>query len=155
MANIVVKTIKKVVKEDVRDYLEGEVSKCGTQGCVLSNERGGVYGFAIKLTEEEKKDVFNEFNGKKYAKTVEEWKTIGDDFYPLYWGKDINLGFRLREHTISNKSVRSIQLNEKVFLRGKEVLYGAVICAKREDNEKKMREQYPDILKTVPLPSKD
>ena len=144
--NIVVETILKVVKNDAHNYLYGEIENCGKDTCKIY-ERGGVYGIAVKLSKEEKRQFFeiaNQYNDK----TVDEWLSLGDDFYPLYWGKDINLGFRLYEHTKNTATANTVQLNKRDYLVGKTVIYGAVFCKNRKINENKLRKLFPDILHT-------
>ena len=84
-----------------------------------------------------------------------EWKPLDDKgsekYYPLYWGKDINLGFRLFEHMKSSKSTESVQLDQRTDLIGRDIIYGAVFCSKNAENEKLLRQRYPDIFKTKKL----
>ena len=154
MANIVVETIFKVVGSDNRSYIEGKV-QWQENGKPKLQERGGVYGIAIKLEDSEVKDFFSKHKDEKKDLRVEEWKPLDDEgvekYYPLYWGKDINLGFRLFEHMKSSKSTWTIQLDKKTYLIGKDLIYGAVLCSNPKDNEKLLREKYPDIYKTEKL----
>ena len=155
MANIVVETIFKVVGSNNRNYIEGKV-QWQENGKPKLQERGGVYGIAIKLKDSEIKDFFSQHKDGKKDLRVEEWKPLDDKtvekYYPLYWGRDINLGFRLFEHMKSSKSTASIQLDQKTDLLGRDIIYGAVFCYKNAENERLLHQNYPDILKTKKLP---
>lgn len=140
--NQVVKALIRVAGDKYKNYLSGSLI-FDNEKCQLE-ERGGVYGFAIKLTRDQVKDFLNSHKENK----VTTWKTIGNGFYPLYWGKDINLGFRLYSHTKSRKTTWTLQLNERNYLICQDIIYGAILCSKPEEVEKQLRETYPDILKT-------
>ena len=57
MANIVVNTIIKVVGADTRSYIEGKVQWNEGDKPKLQ-ERGGVYGIAIRLEDSEVEEFF-------------------------------------------------------------------------------------------------
>jgi hypothetical protein len=99
--------------------MSGILQNPGTQECKLAEPRGGVYGVAICLkTQEEKEDFFNKLKTSERKCTdvsLDEWKSIGENYYPLYWGKDSNLGFRLFEHTKGKSSSVSIRLCDNFF----------------------------------------
>ena len=148
MTNEVVKIIKKVITSSIKEYLEGSI-KWSEDDLPNMEERGGVYGIAIKLTSEEAKVFFGDFCDKRKKNLkFKDWKSIGNNYYPLYWGKDSNLGFRLFEHMKSSKSSWTIQLDKKVYLKGKDLIYGAVLCSNPKENEKLLRQKFPDIYKT-------
>ena len=147
MANEVVKIIKRLITSSVKEYLEGSIK--WEDDLPKMEERGGVYGIAIKLSKDEVVDFFNNFRDERKKKMqVKDWKSIGNNYYPLYWGKDINLGFRLFEHMKSSKSSWTIQLDKKVYLKGKDLIYGAVLCSNSKENEKLLRQKFPDVYKT-------
>ena len=150
MPNAVVLAIKRTIGKCNKNYLEGKID--WKKGIPQLEERGGVYGIAIKLTRKEAKNFFTDFCDKrKKILQFSDGRTIGNNYYALYWGKDINLGFRLFEHMKSSKSTWTIQLDKKTYLIGKDLIYGAVLCSNPKDNEKLLREKYPDIYKTERL----
>ncbi len=51
----------------------------------------------------------------------------------------------------SSKSTWTIQLDQKIYLKGKDLIYGAVLCSNPKKNEKLLRKTYPDIFKTNKL----
>lgn len=123
----------------------------GTINCKLAKDRGGVYGFAIRLENEEKKiEFFNQIiNSRKHnVFEVGEWKSIGNNYYPLYWGKDSNLGFRLFEHMKKSKSSASIDLSDKIFL-GQDIIYGAILCKDNKIVEKNLHKDFKDLLRNA------
>lgn len=149
--NAVVSLIEKVVGTDKIEYISGEIINCGTSDCQLSENRGAVYGVAVYLKPEEKSPFFNSIKKNLRNETKEqEWVSIGDNYYPLYWGKDKNMGVRLHAHTKTMRSTGTLQLNSNTmsFLKGKEIIYGAIPCANHAENENKLHKRYPDILKT-------
>ncbi|MBE5745533.1 MAG: hypothetical protein E7355_05330 [Clostridiales bacterium] len=154
MANIVVDTIIKVVGADIRNYIEGKVQWQEGNKPKLQ-ERGGVYGIAIKLATSEAEEFFLQHKDEKKDLNFYDWIPLGEkgleNYYPLYWGKDINLGFRLFEHMKSSKSTASVQLDQRTDLIGRDIIYGAVFCSKNAENEKLLRQKYPDIFKTKKL----
>lgn len=152
--NRIIQQIEIVAGTNRIEFISGTVNACGTKECILSDERGSVYGIAVELNEEEKLILFKEINksqhkGKFFPKLVIEWKTIGDNYYPLYWGKDINMGVRLHAHTKEMKSTGTLQLNNLNLLKGKNVIYGAIPCLEYDSIEKNLHNKFPDVLKTL------
>jgi hypothetical protein len=147
--NIIVLTIEKTVGTDKIEFISGEIVNAGNNNCKLSGPFGSVYGIAIKLENEDAiNDVWKKttkFRKKNAVQT--NWKSLGDNYYPLYWGKDKALGSRLFAHTKSQKSTGTIQLN-KIKLQDYNIIYGAIQCINMETHEAKIHERYPDILKT-------
>lgn len=154
MENKIVETIKSIAGKRVKANIQGTLKFNNDGKCELE-ERGGVYGFAVKLEQNEIKDFFEKHCDprrlRNNSKTWVDWCCLGDGFYPLYWGCDINLGSRLREHTKASRTVGSIQLDRKEYLHGREVIYGAVFCSDRKGVEKELREKYLDIYKNSQL----
>lgn len=144
--NKIIEILEKKVGTNTLAFISGTIENPGTKDCKLSDERGSVYGVAVKLTSEnEKKEVFKHC---KKEISIEEWKSIGDYYYPLYWGRDINMGARLFSHTKSSKSTGTIQLNKHEELKNKDVIYGAMPCSNYKEIESKLHKEYPDIYKT-------
>ncbi len=149
MSNQVVATLKTVLSNKLVDCLAGTIKY--NQGNLSLESRGGVYGIAIKLDKKRKKDFFQKYNEKDII-TFEEWKSIGDYYYPLYWGKDSNLGFRLFSHIHTRDSLGTLQLDSRQYLnqyfdKGK-IIYGAVLCNKISCCETELRNTFPDIFIT-------
>jgi hypothetical protein len=145
MSNPVVEFIKETLKDSIVDCLSGTFTFKDNK-CTLE-ERGGVYGIAIKLSTEKAKDFFDEHNEKKSLK-FKDWKSIGNNYYPLYWGKDSNLGFRLFDHTKSRDSTATAQLDSRHYLKSYTVIYGAMFCKDPKTSEKRLRTSKQDIFKT-------
>ena len=153
MTNQVVKTIKAVLVNKVVDCLAGTINY--SQGELSLEPRGGVYGIAIKLEENDKEKFFRDHNEKNTGKDkieLKNWITLGEGYYPLYWGKDSNLGFRLFSHIHTRESTGTLQLDSRNYLqqyiKGNKIIYGAVLCCDISDCEVKLRNIYPDIFKT-------
>ena len=145
--NAVVSIIEKIVGTDKIEYISGEIKNCGTKECKMSGERGAVYGVAIKLKESEKDTFFDNLNSKKKNIKKEKWVSIGESFYPLYWGIDINMGSRLNAHINSYSNTGALRLNN-LSVGKYEIIYGAIPCLNRAIHEKTLKKRFPDILKT-------
>lgn len=150
--NPVVEILEEIVGTDKIDFISGDILDVGTDECKLSDERGSVYGIAIQIKDEnDKEKVFDAvLESRRKLENADQWKAITDDFYPLYWGKDVNMGSRLFSHTKIMKSTGTLQLNTISSALGKHrIIYGAVPCLNRLANEDKLHKQYADLLKTV------
>lgn len=145
--NKVIEILLKEVGTDHLQFISGEILSPGKEECCLTEGRGSVYGVAMKLSLEEKDEFFNNYNENLTCSSC-NWISIGDDYYPLYWGKDINMGARLHSHTKASKSTGTICLNKRKELRGKTVIFGAVPCSNYTEIEKRLHQIYPCIYKT-------
>lgn len=150
--NEVIQILEIEIGTDANCYLSGEVTGAGTEEVALSDCRGGVYGFFIKFKNEKELKSFKESVGeKKYIKenVLGEWRPAIGKYYPLYWGKDINLGARLKAHTKSFKSTYTIQMNRRTELKDHKIIFGAMLCNDYDKIEKNLHDEYPDIYKTT------
>lgn len=150
--NEVVQILEIEIGTDANYYLSGEVTDAGTSKAALSDCRGGVYGFFIEFKDEQELESFkSEVHGEKYIKetVLEGWKPAIGSYYPLYWGKDINLGARLKAHTKSFKSTYTIQMSDRKELINHKIIFGAMLCNDYDEIEKNLHDKYPDIYKTT------
>lgn len=137
--NEVVQIMEIEIGTDANCYLSGEVTGAGTKEVALSDCRGGVYGFFIEFKNEKELKSFKKKVGKKkYIKenVLGEWRPAIGKYYPLYWGKDINLGARLKAHTKSFKSTYTIQMNRRTELKDHKIIFGAMLCNDYDKIEK-------------------
>lgn len=146
--NAIITVIEDIVSADRLEYISGSILNCGTSDCALSDERGSVYGIAIELSDDEKKTFFDALVNKKKGIKAERWVSIGDNYYPLYWGIDINMGARLSAHIKDYIGTGALQLNTR-SMEDFKIIYGAIPCLNRAKHEKTLRNTYPDILKTI------
>lgn len=156
--NIIVRTIENIIGTDKIEYISGYVKDIGSLCCNLLGERGCVYGFAVQIPEKDVNTVFQyfainkilheQFYNEKKPKDCSEWKPIEGNYYPLYWGKDKNMGLRLAAHTKSIKSTHTLQFCNIDILKGYKVIYGAIPCLNCKSNEDMLHETFPDVLKT-------
>lgn len=145
--NRIIEILEKEVGTDALPFISGTIDNPGTDECKLSEGRGSVYGIAIKITSKEEKIAL--FNCKDAEiKGIDDWKSLGDDYYPLYWGKDINMGARLHSHTKASKSTGTCQLNSRKELENKDIIYGAMPCSNYKKIEDRLHKKYPCIYKT-------
>ena len=142
--NKVVEILSKEVGTDYLSFISGEILNPGMNDCRLSEKHGSVYGIAVRLdTIDEKQDIFSK-RDKKDMK-IDEWISIGDNYYPLYWGESSYLGARLQDHTKEHCGKWTIQLNERIELKNKQLIYATVLCSNAVDIEERLRKNYPDI----------
>ena len=121
---------------------------------------GSVYGFAIRVeNEEDKKKVFDAITkenrrNEKNVKELSDWKSLNKKegcpgYYPLYWGKSIAPYTRIKDHINGAKGNNGLLINSVMVLQHREIAYASVGCGAGYANvEKNLHERYPDILKT-------
>lgn len=156
--NQIIKILEEYVGTDYNAYVSGEVYDVGTPKCNIDRNFGSVYGFAIRInSEQEKQEIFkkiksneNAFAKDKKITSVDEWKEIGDCYYPLYWGKDSYSCVRIVAHTKSYRGVGSIRLDSLHCLKDykNSIIFGSFPCTNIEKHEEELHRDYPDILKT-------
>lgn len=151
--NIVTETIYKVVGDRRRDCMFGAYNIENDKVTLNDSDRGGVYGIAVQLKEgESAEELYYKIkatNGNmNKAIQAKDWKPIGSNYYPLYWGKDAALGFRLQDHARGAKKTGTIRLATR-GLQGYTVIFGAVFCKDKKDCETDLHKKYPDILKNM------
>ena len=138
----------------------GEILDISKSSCRLTepSEMGCVYGIAIKIVSPQiKKYVFNQYSTRHESLAdLSDWRRLNDtNFYPLYWGKDVTSGSRLKAHVKKSKSTGALHLLEEQFsgLSKYLVIYGGVLCSKRGEFEKWLHQSYPDLLQGYTHPS--
>ena len=114
--------------------------------CKLDKKYGGVYGIAVRLSPSDTSAFVTKNNlNHKNIKSISDWKSIGDDFYPLYWGKDSRLGSRIYAHLNKYKGTGAANLCKHKELQGKEVIFGICICNDYEKGEKNLHRAFPAL----------
>lgn len=150
--NVVVDILEKIIGTDRVEFISGEILDVSTKDCKLSEYRGSVYGIAIEIkSDKDRKKIFNSIEQSQRRLTKEnDWKEIANGYYPLYWGKDINMGIRLHSHTKSMNSTGTLQLNNAPkALKDHQIIYGAITCINYEKHEKELHDRYKDLMKTT------
>lgn len=134
--------------------LEGARSDKSDEGIIFnynSPEGGFIYGYAIYLNEEEKKEFFSEVYDKKAnnISSIENMKEIPGykDFYPLYWGVSGTVSQRFNAHLKGHKN-NNLGLSDFNFLNGKTFYHSFLWVNKHRDLEKKLQKKFPPIMKT-------
>ena len=154
MENIIVKKISEIAKW--HSNYEGNIKEIGTKTCNKTKytSNAGIYGIAIKITDKyEKNKLFEQIKkleNYRCETKYENGKSIGENWYPLYWGKAKCLGSRLGQHLRKDKKNHSLHLCDKRydFLCGFEISYGAILCESNKEIERNLKAKYPDVLKT-------
>lgn len=87
---------------------------------------GSVYGFAACLTEDEKQALFNEASQKGLSRisNASDFKPIEGNLYPIYWGKDKQIGARPYQHLKDPTGTGAIRLSTYKALKEKNICCG-------------------------------
>lgn len=112
---------------------------------------GAVYGFAIQLSDEEKQHLFDETKGRQLNRlgVLTEFKPIEDNLYPIYWGKDKQLGARPHQHLQDPEKTGAIRLSTYKSLKGKAIACVSLTVADFEAAERVLQTKFPHLLKTT------
>ncbi|WP_422910501.1 hypothetical protein ACOCLD_00875 [Pseudomonas sp. MAC6] len=115
------------------------------------NFPGAVYGFCVRLNELERNAVFAEAQQKRTTRlnSVQEWKPLEVDIYPLYWGKDKMLGARIHQHRKNTKATGLARLCAYETLHGKEIACVALTVTKYSELESALQTTRPHLLLAV------
>lgn len=154
--NVVIKKLDEYSGTGKIGFISGEINNIGTNNCDFSYDNwGSVYGIAVKITSNKVKlGIYDSITkiGRKNDKiqNIGDWNSIGESFYPLYWGADKYMGTRLKAHTKTIKGAGTLQLNQEELnvLQNIEVIYGVIPCTNYKNIEDQLHSSYPCILKT-------
>jgi len=112
---------------------------------------GAVYGFCVRLNDNERNSVFEEARSKQTTrlKNIQEWLPLQDNIYPLYWGKDKMLGARIHQHLKNTKTTGLARLCAYTSLHNKEIACVVLIVTRYSELETALQETHPHLLKAV------
>lgn len=136
---------------------ESEIKEVAASGeFILPSTRpslfpGGVYGFGVHLDESELRDVFEEARERKLNRIsdLSGFRSIEGDFYPLYWGKDKQLGARPYQHLNDPTKTGAIRLSTYESLAGKTIACATLVVSDYAKAEAIIQRVFPDLLKTT------
>jgi len=112
---------------------------------------GATYGFCARFSDEERKAIFLEAQqyGTNRISSLSQWLPIRDDIYPLYWGKDISQGERIRRHWKNNSNGTGlVRFCAYSNLKEKEIACVSLTVTEYEKLEFALQYRYKDLLKT-------
>ena len=111
---------------------------------------GAVYGFAASLNDVQRCQFFNEAKDRRLNRIRElnDFRPIEGDLYPIYWGKDKQLGARPHQHLQDPTKTGAIRLSTYSSLAGKIIACVSLTVADFESAERAIQSKYPDLLKT-------
>lgn len=111
---------------------------------------GAVYGFAARLSKEDLHTSFQEATKRGLARPsmLESIKPIEDELYPLYWGKDKQIGARPYQHLNNPVGTGAIRLSTYQSLLGKPIACATLVVSDHVAAERAIQKAFPDILKT-------
>lgn len=122
---------------------------CLSEG-VIALFPAAIYGFAARFTEFEKLELFEEAQrrGLCSLNSINAFKPIEDDLYPIYWGKDKQLGARPYEHLGNPDGTGAIRLSTYMALRGKTISCATLVVVDNSNAELAIQRAFPHLLKT-------
>jgi len=111
---------------------------------------GAVYGFAACLTGQEVQVLFAEAQarGTSRLNSLTNFKPIYGSLYPIYWGKDKQLGARPYQHLGNPKKTGAIRLSTYLALIGKPLVCASIVVSDNISAERSLQAAFPDLLKT-------
>lgn len=142
--------------EAIKRALEGsgilEVAACGEFILPATKPTlfpGAVYGFGVCLNQEERRALFDEARARGSARLaeLEQFKPIEGLLYPIYWGKDKQLGARPYQHLQNPKKTGAIRLSTYSSLRGKTIACAAIVVSDNVEAERVIQKAFPNLLK--------
>lgn len=115
------------------------------------NLPGAVYGFCVRLEDRERDDIFLESKQKRTTRlsSVQDWRPIQANIYPLYWGKDKMLGARIHQHLKNTKTTGLARLCAYSKLHDKDIACVALTVTRYSELETALQATYPHLLLAV------
>lgn len=112
---------------------------------------GAVYGFAVCLSKQERIDLFEEAKARHSARIrdIADFQPIQDNLYPIYWGKDKQLGARPHQHLQNPTKTGAIRLSTYEALSGKVLACATLVVPDYVAAERIIQKAFPDLLKTT------
>lgn len=137
-------------KQIQKTVAEGVFTNSATNKKAL-NLPGAAYGFCIRLNEQERNAVFAEAKkkGTTRLKSIQEWRPLSEDIFPLYWGKDKMLGARIHQHLKNTKKTGLARLCAYTTLHSKEIACVALTVTQYSELEGALQNERPHLLLAV------
>jgi hypothetical protein len=111
---------------------------------------GSTYGFLAILDIDSAKKLFDEASSRNASNisSLEYFRPVFENVYPLYWGKDKSIGKRPYEHLYDPSGTGSIRLHTYQCLNDIHILCFAITVNENEKFEKHLQNNYPHLLVT-------
>ena len=100
---------------------------------VVEQSQGSVYGIWICCNEKVPRDIRIRAQKQGYG-----------EYIPLYWGKDINPGSRIRAHFNTPKSTGGLNLARSKY-KDMDLIFGVIYVDRYEEFEEFLIEKYPTL----------
>jgi hypothetical protein len=112
---------------------------------------GAVYGFAVRLSEIEREAFLVEAVARGLSRftDVSKFVPILEDLYPIYWGKDKQLGARPHQHLRNPVKTGAIRLSTYEALVGKTLACASLVVSDNSTAEIILQRAFPGLLKTT------
>jgi hypothetical protein len=109
----------------------------------ITQSTGSVYGLVVQLDQNSLNEVLSQLPKNR---RVCEPKPLFDNCYPLYWGKDINPGSRIKAHVQNPEGTGNAKLDTYSSLYEKKIIYAAILVSKYESFEAFLHKNFPPLL---------
>lgn len=112
---------------------------------------GAVYGFAVRLSDEQKQQLFAEAKarGLSRLRELKDFVPIEGDLYPLYWGMDKQLGARVHQHLNDPTGTGAVRLTTYRSLAERKMACVSLTVDDCRAAERALQTKFPDLLKTT------
>lgn len=123
---------------------------------IISSEKptlfpGAVYGFAVRLSEIEREALLVEAvaRGLSRLTDISKFVPMSENLYPVYWGKDKQLGARPHQHLGDPVKTGAIRLSTYSALKGKTLACASLVVSDYSTAELILQRAFPCLLKTT------
>jgi hypothetical protein len=110
---------------------------------LIQQSSGSIYGLVVELTQQELSLLKKELPKRKQNI---QFSAIEGNWYPLYWGKDLTPGARIKAHVQGHKNNGNANLKKYQVLKNKNIKYAALFVSKYELFEAHLHANYQPLL---------
>jgi hypothetical protein len=110
---------------------------------------GNIYGILVQLDPKYKNLLWNEVASKTKIKDINNFIPVFDDWFPLYWGKDVQGAQRVYAHIKGHKNNGNINMPLYSTLKKVNILYGSITVDNYVMFEKVIMNQFAPLLGTL------
>lgn len=135
------------------DTIYGEIQLSNPQ-CRITQSSGSTYGIWIELNNNNIKSALMS-DLKKCGKNVNpNSNAIHLDWYPLYWGRDIHPGSRIKAHVNTSSNTGGLNLSQLNLSENYHIKYGVILVSDYSKFELFLHQNFPPIVLSSSTPGK-
>lgn len=140
-------------KLTIFDTIYGDMSISHSQSS-MTQSSGSTYGIWVELNDSTIKNALIADLVKCGKKVNPKSTAIYSNWYPLYWGKDINPGSRIKAHFKASSSTNALNLSQLNLSQNYNFKYGLILVSDYSNFESFLHENYPTIISNSYTPGK-